>query len=173
MVSAYVKCRSISFRSSLANMRDWWHGHSLFAGRRSTALIHRCRLSLHSYPAEPLLTLFDPPIELASLRPHGRLHLDRRIDSSAIRCGMLLHLVVAEIHIRLEHDCDSRGREPPPARTCDVPLSVLWGLLGFRWAGAASDGYLRSRCCSASRGLAPPASTSPTHTHFRRVSFGP
>ena len=41
--------------------------------------------------------LFDPPIELASLRPHGRLHLDRRIDSSAIRCGML-HLGVAEIH---------------------------------------------------------------------------
>jgi hypothetical protein len=34
------------------------------------------------------------------------VHLDRRIDSSAIRSGMLLHLVVAEIHIRLEHDCD-------------------------------------------------------------------
>jgi hypothetical protein len=31
------------FRSSLANMRHWWHGHSLFAGRRSTALIHRCQ----------------------------------------------------------------------------------------------------------------------------------
>ena len=58
---------------------------------------------LASYPAEPLLTLFDPSIELASLRPHGRLHLDRRIDSSAIRCGMLLDLGVAEIQIRLEH----------------------------------------------------------------------
>ena len=29
------------FRSSLANMRDWWHSHSLFARRRSSALTHR------------------------------------------------------------------------------------------------------------------------------------
>jgi hypothetical protein len=54
---------------------------------------------LASYPAEPLLTLFDPPIELASSGPRGRPHQDRRIDLAAIRFGMLPHLVVAEIHI--------------------------------------------------------------------------
>jgi hypothetical protein len=38
-----------------------------------------------SYPSEPLLPFFHPPIELASRRPHGQLHLDRRIDFTAIR----------------------------------------------------------------------------------------
>jgi hypothetical protein len=37
-----------------------------------------------------------PPIKAASTRPRGCLHLDRRIDFSAICFGMLLHLVVAE-----------------------------------------------------------------------------
>jgi hypothetical protein len=40
-----------------------------------------------------------PPIELASLRPRSRLHLDRRIDLSAIRFGTLPQLIVAEIHV--------------------------------------------------------------------------
>jgi hypothetical protein len=48
-----------------------------------------------------------PPIELASFRPHRPLHLDRRISLSAICFGTLLHLVVTEIHIRLEHADDS------------------------------------------------------------------
>jgi hypothetical protein len=65
-----------------------------------------------AYPAEPLLTVFHPPIELASPRPRGRLHLDRRIDFSAVCCGQVLQLVVADIHIRLEHAYDSDGREP-------------------------------------------------------------
>jgi hypothetical protein len=46
----------------------------------------------------PLPALFHPPIELASFGPPGRLHLDRRIDFSAICFGTLLHLGVAEIH---------------------------------------------------------------------------
>jgi hypothetical protein len=52
-----------------------------------------------AYATPPFLTFFHPPIKLASLRPYGRLHLDRRIDFSAICCGTLLHLMVAEIHI--------------------------------------------------------------------------
>jgi hypothetical protein len=52
-----------------------------------------------AYPTEPLLPLFDPPIELASFRPHGRLDLDGWIDFAAICLGQVLHLVVAEIHI--------------------------------------------------------------------------
>jgi hypothetical protein len=51
----------------------------------------------HATP--PFLPVFYPPIELASFRPGGRLHLDRRIDFSAICFGTLLHLVVAEMHI--------------------------------------------------------------------------
>jgi hypothetical protein len=43
-----------------------------------------------AYPAGPLLTLFDPPIKLASRRPRGRLHPVRRIDFPAICFGMLL-----------------------------------------------------------------------------------
>jgi hypothetical protein len=46
-----------------------------------------------------LLPFFHPPIELASMRPRGRLHLDRWIDLSAVWFGMLLDVVVAEIHI--------------------------------------------------------------------------
>jgi hypothetical protein len=41
--------------------------------------------------ATPLfLPFLHPPIELASLRPHGRLHLDWRIDFSAICFGAVL-----------------------------------------------------------------------------------
>jgi hypothetical protein len=52
-----------------------------------------------AYLTPPFLPFFDPPIELASLRPRGRHHVDRRIGFSAICFGTLLHLVVAEIHI--------------------------------------------------------------------------
>jgi hypothetical protein len=52
-----------------------------------------------TYATPPFLSLFHPPIELASIRPRGRLHLDRRIYLAAICCGTLLQLVVAEIHI--------------------------------------------------------------------------
>jgi hypothetical protein len=56
-----------------------------------------------TYATPPFPPFFHPPIELASFRPRGRLHRDRRIDFSAICFGMLLHLAVAEIHIRLEY----------------------------------------------------------------------
>ena len=55
-----------------------------------------------AYSAEPLETwpvLFYPPVELASVRPGGRLHPDGRVDFSAICCGTLLQFGVAEIHI--------------------------------------------------------------------------
>jgi hypothetical protein len=52
-----------------------------------------------AYATPPFLPFFHPPIELASLRPRGRLHFDRRIDLSAIGFGTLLHVVVAEVHI--------------------------------------------------------------------------
>jgi hypothetical protein len=51
------------------------------------------------YPSKPLLTLFDPPVELAGFRPHGRVHLEWRINFPAIHCGKLAQLVVAEIYI--------------------------------------------------------------------------
>ena len=51
------------------------------------------------HPTQPLLALFHPPIKAASTRPRGCLHLDRRIDFSAICFGTLLHLVVAKIHV--------------------------------------------------------------------------
>jgi hypothetical protein len=47
----------------------------------------------------PFLPFFHPPVELPSLRPGGRLYLDRRIDFSAICFGKLVHLAVAEIHV--------------------------------------------------------------------------
>ena len=43
--------------------------------------------------------LFDPPIELAGIGPRGDIYLDGRINCSAVRVGMLLHLDVAEIHV--------------------------------------------------------------------------
>jgi hypothetical protein len=49
--------------------------------------------------SEPLLPFFHPPVKLASFQPCGRLYVDGRVDLSAICCGMLLHLSVAEIHI--------------------------------------------------------------------------
>jgi hypothetical protein len=52
-----------------------------------------------AYAAQPLLPFFHPPIEPASFRPCGRLHLDRRIDFSAICFGMLLQLGAAKIQI--------------------------------------------------------------------------
>jgi hypothetical protein len=52
-----------------------------------------------AYPTPPFLPIFHPPIELAGCRPPGRLHLDRRINFSAICFGALLPVGVAEIHI--------------------------------------------------------------------------
>jgi len=52
-----------------------------------------------AYPTPPFPPFFHPPIELANFRPGGRLHLDWRIDFSAICIGTLLHHIVAEIHI--------------------------------------------------------------------------
>jgi hypothetical protein len=49
-----------------------------------------------AYPAEPLLTFFDPPIELAGSGPRRRLHLDRRINCTAVRFAVLVRI---EIHI--------------------------------------------------------------------------
>jgi hypothetical protein len=40
-----------------------------------------------------------PPIELASFRPHGHLHMDRRTDMPAICLGTLPHVGVAKIQI--------------------------------------------------------------------------
>lgn len=60
-----------------------------------------------AYPAEPLLTLFDPPIELASRRPGGHLHLDGRINCSAICFAVLARI---EIHASLEHEYYSGGK---------------------------------------------------------------
>jgi hypothetical protein len=43
-----------------------------------------------AYPTEPLLALFDPPIQPPSFAPCGHLHLDWRIDFSAVCFGKLL-----------------------------------------------------------------------------------
>jgi hypothetical protein len=52
-----------------------------------------------AYPTKPSPPFLHPPIELDSLGPRGRVHLDRRINFSAIRSGDLLQVIVAEIHI--------------------------------------------------------------------------
>lgn len=52
-----------------------------------------------AYATPPFLPFFHPPIELASCRPPGRLHPDRRIDFAAICCGNLLQVVAAQVHV--------------------------------------------------------------------------
>jgi len=42
-----------------------------------------------AYPTPPFLPFSHPPIELASTRPRGHLHLDRRIDHAAIHKSVL------------------------------------------------------------------------------------
>jgi hypothetical protein len=42
-----------------------------------------------AYPSQPLLALFDPPVELASSGPRGRLNLDGRLHFPAIRFAVL------------------------------------------------------------------------------------
>jgi hypothetical protein len=73
-----------------------------------------------AYAPPPLLTFFDPPINLASLRPRGCLDLDGRIDLSTISLGTLLHFAVAEILVgRGPRISEMRlpfgSREPPQA----------------------------------------------------------
>jgi hypothetical protein len=81
---------------------------AVHAGRGLTGLFGRTKINspdpplpavCTAYATPPFLPLFHPPIELASFRPCGCLHLDRRIDFSAICFGALLHLGIAEIHI--------------------------------------------------------------------------
>ena len=49
--------------------------------------------------ADAMEPLLHPPIELPSSGPGSRLHLDRRVNFAAVRCGTPLHVAVAEIHI--------------------------------------------------------------------------
>jgi hypothetical protein len=76
---------------------------SLVAGSRSRDEINSSDPPLPAvctaYPTPPLLPFLHPPVELAGVRPRG--HIDRywRIDLATVRCGELLQIVVAEVHI--------------------------------------------------------------------------
>ena len=52
-----------------------------------------------AHPTQPFLPIFHPPIQLASLRPRGRVNIDWRVNFAAglLRSGA--PPVVAEIHI--------------------------------------------------------------------------
>jgi hypothetical protein len=56
-----------------------------------------------AYPTPLFLPFLHPTNRAGRRSPCGRLNLDRWVDFSAICFGMLLHRVVAEIHIWLEH----------------------------------------------------------------------
>jgi hypothetical protein len=60
-----------------------------------------------AYATPAFLPFFHPPIELASFRPRGSLHLDRRIDVSAICVSTLLLLA--------EHGRDLLRHHHPPS----------------------------------------------------------
>jgi hypothetical protein len=61
-----------------------------------------------AYPSQPLLALFDPPVELASSGPRGCLNLDGRIHFPTIRFAVLTRIEIP--HVSLEHAFDSGGR---------------------------------------------------------------
>src|SRR5215211_561871 len=71
---------------------------------------------LASYPAEPLLTLFDPPIELATFRPHGVSTWiggsTSRRSASARRCSSA-SLIVGDSAEGYRH----KGYAIPPAKS--------------------------------------------------------
>jgi hypothetical protein len=50
-----------------------------------------------AYPSQPLLALFDPPVELASSGPRGCLNLDGRIHFPAIRFAVLTRIEIPHI----------------------------------------------------------------------------
>ena len=60
-----------------------------------------------AYPAQPLTTFPDPPIQRARSRPRGRFHLNRRVHLAAILRASLLQII--EPHTPLEHAYDSRA----------------------------------------------------------------
>jgi hypothetical protein len=50
-----------------------------------------------AYPTPPFLPFLHPPIELASLRPRGRLDLDGWVHFSAVCFGQVLQLAVGQL----------------------------------------------------------------------------
>jgi hypothetical protein len=72
--------------------RMTYPGYESHAGRRSTALTHRCRPSAPRTRPNHSCRVFHPPIELACIRPGGCVHRDRWIDVSAICFGTLQEL---------------------------------------------------------------------------------
>jgi hypothetical protein len=78
-----------------------------------------------AYPAQPLLTLSDPPIQLASFRPGGRLHLDRRIDFSAICFGDKLRSPEAFHSLRGFRFRTPRGHRHARERRTTLPR-IAW-----------------------------------------------
>ena len=53
-----------------------------------------------AHPSQPLLALFDPPVELASSGPRGCLNLDGRIHFPAIRFAVLTRIEIPHDLIR-------------------------------------------------------------------------
>jgi hypothetical protein len=50
-----------------------------------------------AYPSQPLLALFDPPVQLASSGPRGCLNLEGRIHFPAIRFAVLIRIEIPHI----------------------------------------------------------------------------
>jgi hypothetical protein len=90
------------FSAQTGPMTGYQGQRQVMAGSRSGTKINSSDPPLTTvctaYTAQPLLALLSPPIELAGSRPHGRLHLDRRIDFSAICVSDLLEVTVPEIY---------------------------------------------------------------------------
>jgi hypothetical protein len=68
--------------------------------------------------AQPLLTVFDPPIELASARPRGGLDLDGRVNFAAICCGQVLQFGIGEIHYLIRTYLRFWWKRATPGVTC-------------------------------------------------------
>ena len=86
--------RAHSPRLATVGRRQGWSS-PLHSGRHGCANVRRDFLTTvcAAYPTPPLLTVFHPPIELASLVTMGRLDLDGWIDLPAISLGQLLHVL--------------------------------------------------------------------------------
>jgi hypothetical protein len=70
-----------------------------------------------AYPTPPFLPFLHPPIELASLRPRGRLDLDGWVHFSAVCFGQVLQLAVGQL---CRPDVQDGGVWTRPGKSCRV-----------------------------------------------------
>jgi hypothetical protein len=96
LASTSVVCANVNMRRTTSDNDKPWSSR-LFGWPKIRSFDPSLTAVWTAYSPQPLLALFDPPVELASSGPPGCLNLDGRIHFPAIRFAVLTRIEIPHI----------------------------------------------------------------------------